>query len=322
MTPRFAPLVALLTAIALIAAVPAAAQVRGERQVYVTVLDKDGTPVSGLTPDFFAIREDGRDRTVMSATQLTIPMHAALLIDTSFGAHIQIDTFRKALGDFAERLAGAEHHVAIYAVAERPTQIVPFTRDAVKLRAGIASLFARPDSRSYLLDGIDLAMRDMQPLEPARPAIIAFTTEAPEGSTKSAGTLIKQLIARSTMFHAIAFSSASGSTTATAVGRDPQNIGIPARSQQLGRVATVGEGGRERNRLLEQGTAVTAGSVYRINAITMLTTPLFRLASEFAYAYRVSFAHPSSDKPLKDLQVGVMAEGVTVRAIAAPGMAK
>ena len=298
---------------------PLAAQ-STDRHVYVTVVDKDGTPISGLTPDFFAIREDGKDRTVLKVAPLETPMHVAVILDTSFNPNVPIDAYRQAIGDFTDRLA-AFHNVAIYSVTERPTQVTPFTRDPAKLRGAVASLFARPDSRTYLIDTIDLVLRDMKPLEPARPVIVAFTTETVESSTRTAAAVIKQLIASSTVFHAIALNTLSGGTTAAPM-RDPTNAGVPGRSQQLGRVSAIGEGDRERNRLLEQGTAVTAGTRQNINSVTALGQPLFKLASEFAYSYQVTFAGPEANRPLKDLQVGILAEGVTVRAIGAPGMAK
>ena len=319
MTRRLCLAIAVLLATGPAAPHALAAQ-DAERHVYVTVVDKDGTPITGLTPDFFAVREDGRDRTVLRVAPLDTPMHVAIILDTSFGPTVPIDAFRSAVGDFIERLA-AFHNVAVYSVTERPTQVAAYSRDVSKLRAAVASLFARPDSRTYLIDTIDLVLRDLQPLEPARPVIVAFTTETVEASNRTAATVIKQLISRSTVFHAITLNTLSGGTTAAPM-RDPTNTGIPGRSQQLGRVTAVGEGDRERNRLLEQGTSVTAGTLQNINSVTALGGILFKLASEFAYSYRVTFARPSSDRPLKDLQVGILAEGVTVRAISAPGTAR
>jgi VWFA-related protein len=306
-------------ALAMFAPLTADAQT-AERHVYVTVLDKDGTPLSGLTAEHFAVREGGRDRGVVRVEPLDTPMHVAVVLDTSFGPALPIDSVRSAVGDFVERLAAA-HHVALYTVAERPTRVTPFTRNVPQLRAAVANVFARPESRTYLIDTIDLVLADLKPLEPARPVIVAFTTENVEASNMTAATVMKQMIARFTVFHAIAFTNAATGAAGRLV-RDGGNTTIPGRSEQLGRLNTEGEGDRERTRLLAQGTAVTAGSLQRIVSVTALKAPLFRLASEFAYSYRLTFAGPQADKPLKDLQIGLLVEGVTVRAIAAPDMAK
>lgn len=314
------PCVAAVLTLALLAPAAALGQ-NTERHVYVTVVDRHGTPISKLAAEHFAVREGGRDRAVVGVQPLDTPMHVAVLVDTSFNPALPIDAFRSALSEFAERLA-AFHHVALYTFAERPNRVTPFTRDAVQLRSAIGSLFAKDESRTYLIETIGLALDDMKPLEPARPVIVAFTTDNVESSSLTAAVVMKRMIARFTSFHAIHLAARTGDRPGAPIQRDPTNQSIPGRSQQLGRLNTEGEGERERNRLLEQGTAVTAGSLQRIVSLTALSTPLFRLASEFAYSYRLTFAGPPADKPLKDLQIGLLVEGVTVRAIAAPDMAK
>ena len=312
--------VAATLTLALFTSLPALAQ-NTERHVYVTVADTDGTPISGLAVEHFAVREDGRDRKVLRVVPLDTPMHVAVLVDTSFHPTLPIHAFRSALGEFLERLAGF-HHVALYTVAERPFRVTPFTRNAAELRTATANLFPRPESRTYLIDTIDLALGDMRSLEPARPVIVAFTTENIEVSNQTAATVMKQMIARFTSFHAISFAGRTGNAAAAPMARDADNKGVPARSQQLGRLNAEGEGDRERNRLLEQGTKLTAGTLQRIVSLTTLSTPLFKLASDFAYSYRLTFAGPPAEKLLKDLQIGLLIEGVTVRAIAAPDMAR
>lgn len=292
-----------------------------ERHVFVTVLDVDGTPVSGLKAEHFAVREDGRDRTVLRVQPLDTPMHLAVLVDQSFNPTMPIDAFRSALGDFVERLV-AFHHVALYSFAERPNRLTPFTRDAVQLRSAIRNMFATPESRTYLIDTIDLVLGDMKSLEPARPAIVAFTTDNIESSSLTAAVVMKRMIARFTTFHAVHLAAKSSDRAGAPMTRDPRNESVPGRSAQLGRLAAEGEGDRERNRLLEEGTKMTAGSVQRIVTLTALSAPLYKLASEFAYSYKLTFGGPPVDKPLKNLQIGVLAEGVSVRAIAAPDMAK
>jgi hypothetical protein len=82
-------------------------------------------------------------------------------------------------------------------------------------------------------------------------------------------------------------------------------------------MVAAGEGDRERNQALEQGTSKTGGGRQRLTNILALGPALGRVANELANSYKVTFARPGSAK-MQDLQVGLMVEGVTLRATAAP----
>lgn len=79
----------------------------------------------------------------------------------------------------------------------------------------------------------------------------------------------------------------------------------------------AGEGDRERNQMLQQGTALTGGGRQRVTSTLAVGPALARVANELANSYKVTFARPGSAR-MEDLQVGVMFEGVTLRATAAP----
>lgn len=281
-----------------------------EKQVYVTVLASDGVPVTGMTVEHFAIREGGQDRTVLKVEPLRVPMHVAVLVDTSVANGVLDEPFRTAVTSFVESLASF-NNVAVYASGDRAVKVIGFTQDAPKLRSAVATMFGWQHQRSFLVDAIDLALTDLQVLEPKRPVIIAITSENPEASGRSAGGVIKRLIAQSTAFHAL--SLAVGTTaTASKVTND-----IPTSSQRLGGMMAAGQGDRERTQALQQGTTATGGSRQRVTTTLAVAQALQRLHSELANSYVVTFARKGSDK-IKDLQVGVMVDGVTLRATAAP----
>ena len=308
MSPR-RPFAALTLALCLLPPPSAGAQ-DGDKHVYVTVLGPDGTPVDGLTTDHFAVRESGRDRLVLKVEALQVPMHVAVLVDTSSVNGVPDETLRSAVVQFVERLAGF-NQVAVYSFGDRAAQVVSFTQDAVKLRHATTGMFGWSHQRSHLLDAVDLALRDMEPLEIRRPVIIAITSESPESSGKTAGGVIKRLIGQSVAFHAVSLGGGAGSGT-TRVSRD-----IPANSQRMGALIAAGEGDRERDQLLLQGTSATGGGRQRLTSVMALGPALTRVSGELSNSYLLTFSRPGSSK-IKDLQVGVMLEGVTLRATAAP----
>jgi VWFA-related protein len=303
-------LCAAVAALFLLAAAPAAMQ-DTERHVFVTVIGNDGAPVEGLTADHFAIRESGKDRAVLKAEPLRLPMHVAVLVDTSAGNGVPDERFRSAVVDFVERLAGF-NEVAVYSFGDRAASVVPFTKDAQQLRTGTLGLFGWAHSRSFLIDAIELALIDLERLAPPRPVIVAISSESPEASRKTAGSVIKRLIGQSTAFHAVSLATGTGTGGAKGLSRDEM-----ASMQQLRGMVAAGEGDRERNRVLDQGTSSTGGGRQRLTSALALGPALTRLSRELSGSYRVTFARPGSDK-IKDLQVGIMVEGVTLRATAAP----
>lgn len=296
---------------ALVLALDAQGARKDEKHLFVTALDRDGTPIVGMTAEHFVVRESGRDRPVLSVEPLRTPMHVAVLVDTSVASGAPDEPFRAAVVGFIERLA-AGNHVAVYSFGDRASRAAAFTQDAVQLRSATTALFGWAHQRSSLIDAIDLALGDLRAVESPRPVIVAITSESPEASGGTAGAVIKRLIAQSVAFHSISLASATGSGEASGVTSD-----IPRKSQRLGAMIAAGEGDRERNQVLRQGTAATGGGRQRVTSTLALGSALARTTNELANGYKVTFARPGFAR-MQDLEVGVMLEGVTLRVTAAP----
>jgi VWFA-related protein len=300
----------VLLAAAVRALVAGSAQ-EADKHVFVTALDREGKPIVGMSVEHFAVRESGRERKVLQVEPLRTPMHAAVLVDTSIAGGSPDETFRSAVIGFVERLA-ISNHVAVYSFGDRAARVADFTQDATALRAATRAAFGWSHDRSLLIDGIDLALRDFEKAEPLRPVMIAITSESPEASGKTAGGVLKRLITQSVAFHAISLASATGSGQAQGVTSN-----IPEKSRRLGGLIAAGEGDRERNQMLEQGTSLTGGGRQRVASILAIGSALARTANELANGYKITFARPGSAR-MEDLQVGVLIEGITLRATAAP----
>ena len=237
-------------------------------------------------------------------------MHVAVLVDTSAANGAPDENFRSAVVGFVERLAGL-NHVAVYSFGDRAAKAVDFTQDAAQLRSATSALFGWSHQRSHLIDAIDLAVRDFERTEYRRPVIIAIASESPEASTRTAGSVIKRLIAESIAFHAVSLASATAAGQTAEVSSD-----VPAKSRRLGGMVAAGEGDRERNQVIQQGTSTTGGGRQRVTSTLALAPALARVANELANSYQVTFTRPGSAK-MQDLQVGILVDGVTLRATAA-----
>jgi VWFA-related protein len=302
-------------AIAWLVVAPGLGAQSGEWDVFVSVANKAGQPIMELGPAFFAIREDGRDRDVLRAGPVAVPMHLALLVDTSGAVSAAAEPYRAALAAFVDAVAPGTL-VGVYEFGGNPLPVVPFTTDIAAVKAGIGRLSGRQDTMPRLIDAIEMACRDLKAQSSRRPVLVAVSVGGSDNSARTAGTVIKQLIELPAALHVVAVGSAAGGPASpsltTASGRD-----VVARQERLRQMEAEGEGHRERSQLLSDGTSKTGGSLHRVASTLAVGGALERVGTELAATYQITFARPGSGKP-KNLQVGVMLDDVTVKATAAP----
>jgi VWFA-related protein len=290
----------------------------GERDVYITVLDKAGAPVTGLTEEFFAVREDGRDRAIVRVQPYAAPAHIAVLVDTSSFMAGAVGPYRSAIEAFVTKLAG-ENKVAMYEFGERANRLVAFTGDAALLRDTVGAISARASDVSRLLDAIDLACRDLRAAEARRPIIVSVSTGAVDASTTTGGAIVKRLIQDAVSLHAVTVTNRATAAAPSLTSASGQSI--PERQQRLVQVGATGDGERERTQVLREGTAKTAGRLHEVTSALAIGSVLDLVSAEIRNTYQVTYAREGSGKS-RDLQVGLMLEDVVVRAIAAPGRTK
>ena len=96
-----------------------------DRALFVSAVDKDGEPVTGLGPDAFVVREDGMRREMLRVSRATEPIDIALLVDNSTAATQEI-TFFEALSKFVAKMAPG-NNIAVITLADRPTIRVDYT---------------------------------------------------------------------------------------------------------------------------------------------------------------------------------------------------
>ncbi len=187
MTP-FPRAMSLAAVVSLVVTVPVATQSKNSkkpqtRQIFVTVTDSSGQPVSDLTAGNFDISEGGAKRTVLHAGLATNPMRIALMVDTSDAANAAIAHIRTGVVSFLETLA-PEQEVMLVTTGRQMRVRVPFTTDRKKLVSAAAGLFG-DGAGTPLMDAlIEVDQRFMSKTVDDRwPVFVIVTSDGTESST-------------------------------------------------------------------------------------------------------------------------------------------
>lgn len=286
--PRLAPRSwCLAVAVAALAAAPIAAQTARtqERDIFVTVLNQAGEPVTGLDADAFVIREDGRQREVLRVRRATDPIDLAVLLDNSQAAGGAMLDLRRGLEAFAGRLKGAAN-LSVVTVADRPTVSQDYTSDAGAIQQAIGRLFATPGSGATVLEALNETLRDLKKREAERAAILVVWLGGPEFSNLGHQSLLQDLKAGGAQLQVVTVGSGL-----------PPDVGTTE--------------GRHREIVFDQGTRDTGGRRRNVLSSMGLTEALEKLAHELLNQYRVTYARPDALIPPEEMTVSVRPAGLT-----------
>jgi VWFA-related protein len=276
---------ALVTA-ALLAQIPLRAQI-DEWTVYASVVDRAGTPVTGLGAADFAVRENNDAREVLRVSPATDSLRVAVLVDTSQEMRNDLIDVRQGLRGFVTEI-DRRHEVALTGFGGPPTVLVDYTRDLKRLEAGISRLLARPGTGSYLLSAIIDTSRSMRKRRDLRRVMIIITTQGPEFSEIGYQTVLEYV----------------------------KESGAPMHSYVLRRegISPTDPAAQEVELTLAVGTQMTGGRREELLSAMSMTTRLQSLASELNNQYQVVYARPKMLIPPKTIEVGVKRADVIVRA--------
>ena len=119
-------------------------------ELYTTVLDRRGRPVPDVAREEFRVREDGQEQQIVRFEWVEdLPIHAAILLDTSTSMVEEIHQAERAALRFFEQLLTPRDRAAVMTFADQPQLVVPFTSDRAVLSGGLAGLAAEGETALY-----------------------------------------------------------------------------------------------------------------------------------------------------------------------------
>jgi len=294
-TPR-AVVVVLCSCICAAVGLSTAASLGAQRSsrthaMYVSVVDRDGAPVSDLKPSDLVIKEDNVTREILRMSPADDPMQIAVLVDTSQAARNQIAFFRTALPPFVEKVttpngAGNRNEVAIIGLGERPTILASYSSNPAAVKQGIDRIWALQSSGMYMLDAVVEVAQGLKKRHATRPVVVTIATAGIDYSTRQHDQAIEPLKDIGAAFYALS------------MGQPDTSLSFEA---------------RERSLLLDLGPRETGGYQQQILAGQSLESRLQQLGLQLTHQYRIEYARPESLIPPEKITVSAVNPALAAR---------
>ena len=259
--------------------------------IYVSVVDRRGLAVRDLRVSDFAIKEDGKERQILSVESATLPPHVAILIDDN-GSGI----FAYGLTRLAELLQG-HAELAIRLVTNQVQMIADFSADVPVWTEAIRRTGVRPATPEggQLLEGIFEAAHDLARREARRPVIVALTVGGDEQSPRLASEVLNELWKSRAALHVIYVEGPAVR---------------PGRSSN--RPSDLLEGSFNLSRVLGDGPKESGGRRHDVLAMNAILIEVQQIAMDLKNQYVISYARPRTGNPATKLQVQVLRQDVSV----------
>jgi len=156
-------------------------------EVYASVSDPSGEPVTGLQASDFLVAEDGVPQEITAFAAGEFPLAVAVGVDRSFSmAGARLATARRATQAFLRLLRPADRSMVV-AISNEAEVIAPLSTDRDAQLRAVARLDAW--STTALHDALIAALDRLAP-EPGRQALILFSDGIDRYSEHSAGQVL------------------------------------------------------------------------------------------------------------------------------------
>ena len=276
-------------------------QTERRRTVHVTVVAEKGAPIEALSPADFALKEDGKTRTVLEAAPSTAPLAVALLLDDRGS---DINEIRTGLAVFASRVQDRAE-VSLISVVPTKLTVFDYTSSGGTMLAGIRRLVWRPGPAGGLLPGAIAETADALSLrESSRSAIVVIAFEGAEFKSQSRADAVLASLERSrATLHVVAV----GKPTLRRMNRAT----LTSEGVQ-GDEWTVDE--NDRNAVLGEGPRQSGGRRHEITVATGLSHALESVASDLLNQYTIVYEGAGNIAKTRKLSVSVKRRGLAVRA--------
>jgi hypothetical protein len=181
----------LVVPVLVLGAIATAPQASRTRTIYVSVTEKNGTPVTDLTAADFELKVGGKVQQVTAAQLTKVPLRMALIVADGGTGAVQYPaaTFVQRLQEVGE--------FAIVSVVEQPEKLVNFTTDMDALAAGFKRLGPRTGkpSRGQVMEALSETVKDVG--QNGKRSVIVVLTVGGAGSSSLRADVVREDLRKS-----------------------------------------------------------------------------------------------------------------------------
>ena len=170
-------------------------------EVYATVTDAKGEPVTGLRQSDFEVLEDGVPQEVSTFVAGEFPLTVGLGVDRSFSMARELPLAKQASQAFLRELKPADRSMVV-AISSDAEVIAPLSADRASQSRAITALDAW--GTTALHDAIITTLDRLEP-EPGRQAIVVFSDGADRYSQHKAAEVMERARRSNALIYPIAF---------------------------------------------------------------------------------------------------------------------
>jgi len=180
-----------------------------------------GAPAAGLKSEDFRVFEDGQEQQVAVFAAGAMPVHVALVVDTSGSTRESLPELKKAARRFAEQF-GPEDQLALYDLGPDVMRLAGFTTDRRSITRALGQLEtifnprdlpqrrrrapvlaeAKPPGGTMLYDSLELVAAEF-PSEAQRRVILVFTDGLDNASERTLEDVSRTVLRGSTVIYAV-----------------------------------------------------------------------------------------------------------------------